>query len=101
MLAGAWRRQGGAVPAHPFPFESSAFRLLLGQRHHCSRLQARGASEAEWRLLMAALLASCSLAAARAWLGYVPANLQSQAAHVISQLTSGVVIRKSCLHIWL
>lgn len=52
-------------------------------------MQARGASEAEWRLLVAALLASCSLASARAWLGYVPANLQRQAAHVISQLTSG------------
>ena len=34
----------------------------------------------QWRTLTAALLASCSVAAARAWLGYVPAELQEQAA---------------------
>lgn len=50
---------------------------------------ARHASEEEWRMLVAALLASCSLAAARAWLGYVPAELQRQASAVISQLTAG------------
>lgn len=51
--------------------------------------QAEGASEAEWQLLVGALLASCSLAAARAWLGYVPAELQRQAALVIRRLRDG------------
>lgn len=51
--------------------------------------QAEGASEAEWQLLVGALLASCSLAAARAWLGYVPGELQRQAALVIGRLRDG------------
>lgn len=52
-------------------------------------LQAEHASEAEWQLLVPALLASCSLAAAQAWLGYVPAQLQQEAAQVIGQLSTG------------
>ena len=33
----------------------------------------------QWRALTGALLASCSVAAARAWLGYVAPELQEQA----------------------
>ena len=48
------------------------------------------ATAEEWRALVAALLASCSVAAARAWLGYTPADLQAQAACLISQCQPGV-----------
>lgn len=48
------------------------------------------ASQAEWRLVVAALLASCSVAAARAWLGYVPAELQRQAAAAVRPLHAGI-----------
>jgi len=48
------------------------------------------ASQAEWRLVVAALLASCSVAAARAWLGYVPAELQRQAAAAVRPLHAGL-----------
>lgn len=37
-------------------------------------------SAQQWRALTGALLASCSVAAARAWLGYVPVELQQQSA---------------------
>ncbi len=47
------------------------------------------ASQAEWRAVVGALLASCSVAAARAWLGYVPAELQRQAAAAVQPLRAG------------
>jgi hypothetical protein len=43
----------------------------------------------QWRALTGALLASCSVAAARAWLGYVPSELQEQAAALISRCQPG------------
>ncbi len=43
----------------------------------------------QWRALTGALLASCSVAAARAWLGYVPAELQEQAAALAAQCQPG------------
>ena len=44
---------------------------------------------AEWKLLIPALLASCSLRAAQAWLGYIPPPLQDQASMLILQLDEG------------
>ena len=50
---------------------------------------AAAASQAEWRAVVSALLASCSVAAARAWLGYVPEELQRQAAAAVQPLRAG------------
>ena len=43
----------------------------------------------QWRDLTGALLASCSVAAARAWLGYAPAELQEQAAMLVTRCQPG------------
>ena len=47
------------------------------------------ATAEEWKSIVRALLASCSVAAARAWLGYVPPDLQAQAADVIARCQPG------------
>lgn len=49
------------------------------------------ATAEEWRVLVGALLASCSLAAARAWLGYTPVDLQAQAASLVSKCQLGTL----------
>lgn len=51
---------------------------------------AQRASVAEWRLMVSAMLASCSVAAAQAWLGYTPSDLQLQAAAMVDRLKSGL-----------
>ena len=44
---------------------------------------------ADWALLLPALLAGSSLDAARAWLGYVPRELQEDAEALFQQLQAG------------
>lgn len=54
------------------------------------------ATAEEWRALVGALLASCSVAAARGWLGYTPAELQAQAAALIRDCQSGAQSMTAC-----
>lgn len=49
------------------------------------------ASSEDWDRIVSALLASCSLAAARAWLGYVPTELQLQTAAAVARLNAGSI----------
>lgn len=49
----------------------------------------RRGTAAEWRLLLPALLASCSVAAAQGWLGYTPPVIQREAAILLDRLRTG------------
>ncbi len=49
----------------------------------------------EWNLLIPALLASCSLRAAQAWLGYTPSPIHDQARLLISRLDQGRHLSKA------
>ena len=64
---------------------------LCALEQHVAALpdSAAEATADDWRALVGALLASCSVAAARAWLGYAPANLQAQAAALVTNCQPG------------
>ena len=47
-------------------------------------------SQADWDVMLPALLAGCSLDAAAAWLGYVPSALQEDADALLQQMQAGV-----------
>lgn len=49
----------------------------------------RCGTEDEWKLLLPALLATCSMKAARGWLGYVPPEIEAEATALISSLKTG------------
>ena len=53
-------------------------------------------SAQQWCALTGAVLASCSVATARAWLGYVPAELQAQAAVLASRCQPGERVLSPC-----
>ena len=82
--AAAARTCLGYVPSKLQSESSLGFHALLYRAlHGCS------APAPEWRLLLPALLTAASAAAARAWLGYTPPELQASADAALARLQRG------------
>ena len=52
--------------------------------------------EAEWKLLLPALLASCSVTAAQGWLGYTSPDIRQEAGELIARLEAGQRLLNEC-----